>query len=118
MITSRPSTHVSVFKSNLPVHTYPDSLSVRQLIGKRSSALAKFYRQYSSVNVSLRKLSHQALFRSFNFFTASNPSVLFGKKLQNVKLQFGIIECTVIIARFNYTHVIGLETEVQEVKKR
>ena len=87
-----PRPHVSVFKSNLPVHTYPDSLSVRQLIGKRSSALAKFYRQYSSVNVSLRKLSHQALFRSFNFFTASNPSVLFGKKLPNVKLQFGIIE--------------------------
>ena len=26
--------NVSVFKSNLPVHTYPDSLSVRQLICK------------------------------------------------------------------------------------
>ena len=29
-----PRPHVSVFKSNLPVHTYPDSLSVRQLICK------------------------------------------------------------------------------------
>ena len=97
-----------------PVQTYPDSfestnfsLRIQKFPRPHVSGLTlssstnwqsdlrllqKFYRQYSSVNVSLRKLSHQALFRSFNFFTASNPSVLFGKKLPNVKPQFGIIE--------------------------
>ena len=32
-----PRPHVSVFKSNLPVHTYSDSLSIRQLIYKAIS---------------------------------------------------------------------------------
>ena len=38
--------------------------------------------------VSQTKLSYQALFHSFDFFT----SVQHGKKLQNVEAPFGIIE--------------------------
>ena len=53
-----PRPHVSVFKSNLPVHTYPDSLSVRQLICKAlSGSCENHYRQSSSITVSLTKLS-------------------------------------------------------------
>ena len=104
------------FKSNLPVLTYPDSLSVNWQSGLR--LLHKCYRQSSSVTVSLRKLFHQALFRSFNLFMASNSSVLHGKKLQNVEPLLALLKFTVMIARFNYTRVIRLETEVQKVKKR
>ena len=102
------TSHESVFKSNLPVHTYP--LSVNWQSDLR--LLQKCYRQSSSVNVSLRKLSHQALFR-FVFVS----SVLHGKKLQNVEPLLALLKFTVMIARFNYTHVITLETEVRKVKK-
>ena len=71
--------HVSVFNSNLPIHTYPDSLLVRQLICKATLRLMrKLYRQSSAITVSLTTLSYQALFRSFNLFTASNLSVQHG----------------------------------------
>ena len=92
----------------LPVHTYP--LSVNWQSDLR--LLQKCYRQSSSVTVSLRKLSHQALFR-FVFVS----SVLHGKKLQNVEPLLALLKFTVMITRFNYTHVIRLETEVQKVKK-
>ena len=52
-----------------------------------------FYRQSSSsITVSPTKLPHQAVFRSFNLFTASNSFVLHGKKLQTVEPPFDIIE--------------------------
>ena len=60
--------------------------------------MQKFHHQYSSVNVSLTKLSHKALARSFNLFTASNSwhsSVRHRKKVQNVELLCGIIEAAV-----------------------
>ena len=45
-----------------------------------------FYRQPSSVTVSLKKVSHQALFCPFDLFTAPSSSVRNGKKLKNVGL--------------------------------
>ena len=41
--------------------------------------MRKFYRQSSSITVSLTKLSYQTLFPSFNLFTGSNWSVRHGK---------------------------------------
>ena len=41
--------------------------------------MRKFYRQSSSITVSLTKLSYQTLFPSFNLFTGSNSSVRHGK---------------------------------------
>ena len=77
--------------------------------------MQKFYRQSSpmTVHVSLTKLSHQALFRSFNLFKASNSSVRHRKKLQSVKVLFSTYR-----ARVNWSHVIRHETEVQEVERR
>ena len=60
--------------------------------------MRKFYHQYSSINVSLTKLSHKALARSFNLFTASNSwhsSVRHRKKVPNVEPPCGIIEAAV-----------------------
>ena len=51
---------------------------------------------------------------SLEHYFARLTSVRHGKKPQDVEQPFGII---VIIARVNCTHVIRLETEVQEVKK-
>ena len=63
-----------------------------------------FYRQPSSVTVSLTKFSHQALFHPFDFFTAPKIARPTWKEA---------LKCS-----FNCTHVIRLETEVQEEKKR
>ena len=60
--------------------------------------MRKFYHQYSSINVSLTKLSHKALARSLNLFTASNSwhsSVQHRKKVPNVEPPCGIIEAAV-----------------------
>ena len=55
--------------------------------------MQNFSRHSSSMIVSLTKLSHQALVRSFNLFTASsNLSVRHGNKPQNGEPPFGITE--------------------------
>ena len=71
--------------------------------------MRKFYLQSPSINVSLTKLSYQALVRFFNLFMASNSSVQHGKNPQNG---------TVIIARFNCTHVVRLKIRGKKLKKR
>ena len=81
---------MSVFKSNLPVHTYPDSRSVRQLICNK--AIFGSTKILSPVCFTVKIVKSSTIFHSFNLFTASNPSVLHGKKLQNVKPPFGVIE--------------------------
>ena len=71
-----PRPHVSILNSNFPFHSYRDSISVHQLFVKRSLAHAKILSPIFFNNfVSLTKLSHQALFRSFNLFKASNSSI-------------------------------------------
>ena len=56
---------------------------------KRSSAQAKIL---SPVCFTDKIVPSSTIFRSFDLFTASNPSVPHGKKLQNVKPPFAIIE--------------------------
>ena len=112
------STH-SVFKSNLPVHTYPDSLSPHQLI---CEAIFGSYENFLSNLL-------QYLFRWQNCHTEHNfarltclrrpicPSDI-KRCLRMSSRRLVLLKCTVIIARFNFTHVIRIETDVQEVKKR
>ena len=68
--------------------------------------MRKFYRQSSSINVSPTKLSHKALDRSFDLFTASDSwhwSVWQGKKVQNVEPPCGIIEAGVGYKTWNWS---------------
>ena len=68
--------------------------------------MRKFYRQSSSINVSLTILSYKALARSFNLFTESNSwhsSVRQGKKVQNVEKPCGIIEAGVGYKTWNWS---------------
>ena len=87
---------------NFHVHTCPYSnricrphvsgftlSSSANLIAKRSSAQAKIL---SPACFTDKIVPWNTIFRLFNLFTAFNPSVLHGKKLQNVKPPFGIIE--------------------------
>ena len=94
------STGVSAFKSNLLVHTYPDSLSVRLLTSKGIFGSCENFiaEHYFASFTCLRRL-----IRATDIERSQGHRLL--KKPQNVEPPFGIIElyriihsCTVVIA--------------------
>ena len=98
-----------LLKSNLPVqgsvHTYPDSLLVRTLVCKATFASCKVFSQFlfNKCNAEQTNSSHQTVVRPFSSY---------------VERTLWMSRCTTIIARFDCTHDVRLETEVNEVKKR
>ena len=97
-----PQIFLCGFGKNFHVHTCPYSNRIcpstririhsqflSQFVIKRSSAHAKIL---SPVCFTDKIVPSSTIFRSFNLFTAFNPSVLHGKKLQIVQPPFGIIE--------------------------
>lgn len=98
-----------LLKSNLPVqgsvHTYPDLLLFRTPVCKATFASCKVFSQFlfNKCNAEQTNSSHQTVVRPF---------------LSYVERTLWMSRCTTIIARFDCTHDVRLETEVNEVKKR